>query len=264
MLEQELQAAKRIARSTWDLIAPLYDGEMAFERKEDGAPITAADTIANAHIVEELSRLFPADSIITEEGEAVLNGDRTWYVDPVDGTRGFYKRNAQFAIQIGLCAEEHPVMGVVFWPATGDLYSGIIGQGACRENSRGTRELHTSDSDYSRLAAIIAGHKTDKPVSALLTRLGVVQYYALGSEGLRLMKIPENRADVRVVESRMGPSTWDLCAPHAIVEAAGGVMQCFDGPISYRRQGRLGKYYFAARNRPLAERVLGLGAALSR
>src|SRR5690606_29967497 len=54
-------------------------------------------------------------------------GDRFFVVDPLDGTKEFLKRNGEFTVNIALCVDGTPVIGVVLVPVTGALYWGLPG-----------------------------------------------------------------------------------------------------------------------------------------
>jgi|SRR3989338_354942 len=261
---RELRVAKNIALQTWQIIVPFYDRSVAVEIKKDGTPVTEADKRANEYITGSLQKEFPEDSIVSEEGQTVFAGNRTWYIDPIDGTKGFIKRNAHFAIHIGLCEDRIPVMGVVYWPSVGDMYSGIVGIGAYRENNRGILELKLDNIANRGLIASTNGDFPTKELEKPLEELGVKEYQNSGSEGLRLMKLVEGRTDIRISEHVNGASTWDLCAPQAIVQAAGGVVMNIDGSkIIYSSQGKLNKRYIAARNEHLANKAIKLCAMLN-
>ncbi len=257
--ERELLKAKEIARETWALVAPLYDlplEGLGTENKSNDTPVTKADKLANKHILESLQKHFPGDSIVSEEAQKVSGGERTWYIDPIDGTKGFIKRNGHFAIHIGFCERDTPVMGVVYWALSGDMYSGIVGKGATRENVRGSVDLRVVE-PAKNLVAIM---NRDDPIADLapfFTQLGIRTYHNCGSEGLRLMKLAEGRAAIRVGESSRGTNTWDLCAPQAIVEAAGGLVRFVEGDrIEYRQQAGLGRRYMACVSQSLLDKSI--------
>ena len=58
--------------------------------KHDGSPITQADLLSNQIIIDCITRLFPDDTILSEESpfsvEQLAKSERTWVVDPLDGT----------------------------------------------------------------------------------------------------------------------------------------------------------------------------------
>lgn len=250
----------KIAKCTWTLIAPFYDAMPEVETKKDGTPVTKADKIANKFILQELRRLFPDDGIVSEESYETIKGERTWYVDPIDGTRGFFKRNAHFAIHIGLVEDKKPVMGVVYWPPVDEMYSGIKGLGAFRDSPRSSVQLKVNEANMDDLVAMIGSIYSRPPEQVkVYNELGVKKFHHNGSEGLRLVKICENRADFRMSEKDKGPNTWDLCAPQAILEAAGGRMMFLEGTeIEYTGQRGVGKKYLAAKTSKLADKIVEL------
>jgi len=78
----------------------------AVERKSDHSPVTEADRIAEALIVEGLRAATPDIPVIAEEevaaGTAPAHAERFWLVDPLDGTREFAAGRDNFAVNIGL------------------------------------------------------------------------------------------------------------------------------------------------------------------
>ena len=95
--QKELRIAKGIALMTWQTIAHLYDERLDVDIKGDGSPVTIADKTANKLIIEGLRKFFPEDRIVSEEDKNIILGKRTWYIDPIDGTQGFIKRNGRNA-----------------------------------------------------------------------------------------------------------------------------------------------------------------------
>ena len=96
--------------------------------KEDRSPVTEADEIAEAIILERLARLLPEIPVIAEEccakGIVPTIGTRFVLVDPLDGTKEFLNRNGEFTVNIALIEHGVPVAGCVFAPAVDRLYAG--------------------------------------------------------------------------------------------------------------------------------------------
>src|SRR5439155_23774477 len=64
---------------------------------------TEADHRAQETILSHLRRSFPNDAFCAEETTPTLanvarTGDRLWIVDPIDGTRGFARKNGEFSV----------------------------------------------------------------------------------------------------------------------------------------------------------------------
>ncbi len=73
------------------------------------------------------------------------------------------------------------------------------------------------------------------------------------------MKLAENIADIRINENPYGLSSWDLCAPHAIFEAAGGIVRYLNGEtVKYTGQRGMGRRYVATNSEGLIEKVISL------
>src|SRR2546423_7512904 len=102
--ERELQAALEAARRAGARILEHYE---PFEKAPDArADIsTIADREAQEIILKHLHETFPADALCAEEKTpslegVVTTGPRQWVVDPIDGTRGFARKNGEFSVMI--------------------------------------------------------------------------------------------------------------------------------------------------------------------
>src|SRR3546814_13116066 len=61
-------------------------------------------------------------------GEApVIEGNRFWLVDPLDGTKEFLSRNGEFPVNIALIEDGQPAAGVVHAPALAMTWAGVCG-----------------------------------------------------------------------------------------------------------------------------------------
>jgi len=92
--KKELELAQRLAVEAGNAILPIYYGAMDVMTKADNTPVTNADVLANRIIQDGLQKAFPLDGIVSEELETV-EGSRCWYIDPIDGTRGFIEHSDQ-------------------------------------------------------------------------------------------------------------------------------------------------------------------------
>lgn len=125
-------------------IALGYFGSVTREHKSDDSPVSAADREVESFIVRELETRFPAHTIVGEEygtsgGE---NGRYTWAIDPIDGTAGFLSQLPTWTICVGLLVDAVPVVGLVYHPCTGELFTADPDAGA-RLNDRPIRVAET-------------------------------------------------------------------------------------------------------------------------
>ncbi|BDP41108.1 3'(2'),5'-bisphosphate nucleotidase CysQ [Deinococcus aetherius] len=201
-------------------------------------PVTAADREASDLILRGLHAAFPEDGLLSEEAAdspARLGVERVWIVDPIDGTKEFTTGSPDFAVSIGLAVGGDPVLGVVYAPATDELFAGVVGVGVTKNgepagfSDRSEYVVSVSDTEFRREL-----HRASLPGMA-----------PSGSIALKLARIAAGEADVTFTMSPR--SEWDIAAGHALVRASGGEVRRRDGrPIRYNlarphiEQGLLG------------------------
>ncbi len=108
-----------------------FRSEFKIELKEDQSPVTIADKNTEEILRKHISKNFPGHGIIGEEfGAETEKGEWVWTVDPIDGTRSFIRGLPFYSILISLLHHGEPVIGIVSFPALGETYWGVKGQGA--------------------------------------------------------------------------------------------------------------------------------------
>jgi 3'(2'), 5'-bisphosphate nucleotidase len=100
---------------------------------------TDADRASQEIILQTIRKAFPHDALCAEEStstlsDAVHTGERVWIVDPIDGTRGFARKNGEFSVMIGFVAKGEIGVGVVAQPAVSKLTYAVRGQGCWRQD----------------------------------------------------------------------------------------------------------------------------------
>jgi 3'(2'), 5'-bisphosphate nucleotidase len=232
-LPRELETAVALARRAGALVLEIRDGGFTVEMKPGDEPVTIADRAASELIVKGLREAFPDDVVISEESEddlARVTAPRVWYVDPIDGTKDFVAGRAGFAVMIGLAVAHQPVLGVVFQPEGGNLFTAAPGEGA-RFGERLLRVSDVREASQIRLVAS-ASHRTAE-IDQVKNALGISNELNIGSVGLKLALIALAERDLYVNPSAKS-KLWDVCAPEAILRAAGGVLTDAQGaPIRY-------------------------------
>lgn len=253
--KKELEVVQQLALEAGNAILPIYYGTMDVITKADNTPVTNADVLANNIIQDGIREAFPLDGIVSEELDAVKGQNRCWYIDPIDGTRGFIEHTDQFAVHIGLAVEEKAVLGIVYKPVAKEMYYAIKGEGAFRSSAYNS-PLQIQVKEHETLtAAMDRGDARSIKYCSIEKILPIKRIIITGSEGLRIAKVAEGIADLHFTVDT-ACSTWDVCAPQAIVEEAGAYVSYTDGqPITYISQRKLGKTFVVANSKTLAERV---------
>ena len=221
-------------------------GSLDTRTKPDLTPVTAADHAAEAIILDALARLLPGMCIVSEEAAGRAPPQRIpdsfVLVDPLDGTREFIAGRDEFTINLAIVADGRPRLGIVAAPAHGLLWRGLEGRGAERlrlspgapaSAAQARSPIRTRPSPRSGLIAAISRSHLDPQTQAYLARLPISDRRACGS-AVKFCQVAEGSADVY---ARFSPTCeWDVAAGHAVLAAAGGVVNTPEGaPVSYGR-----------------------------
>jgi 3'(2'), 5'-bisphosphate nucleotidase len=232
--ELELSAARTAAEQAALVIRDLY---ARFDAIAD-APAsitTAADHESQEVILKSLSDAFPGDAFRAEEHTPTLAGlspagRRLWIIDPIDGTRGFARKNGEFSVMIALVEDGVPVVGVVLEPATGICTFAVHG-GGCRRCDGGAEPapVHVTTTDSLAAASLVQSRPNPAkgktiPAQRLKPRTIVESY----SAGIKLARVARGEADIYI--STYGTmNDWDLAAGHVLVVESGGRVTTLDG-----------------------------------
>lgn len=235
-----LELAGGLALRASAIILAIRARGFAVERKEDRSVVTEADRAAEVLIVSGLRETCPDIPVIAEEevagGRITAASREFWLVDPLDGTREFTSGSDDFAVNIGLVRDGRVVLGVVAVPATGELFGGIVKQGAWKRVGGVQTAIHTRVVPPEGVTIVASRHHGAGPeLDAFLDGRTVAAIRNYGSS-LKFCRLAEGIADLY---PRFGRTMeWDTGAPQAVLEAAGGSVCNVDGtPLLYGKPG---------------------------
>jgi len=217
------------------------------ESKHDSSPVTEADRAAELIILTALARAAPGIPVIAEEEVAagrIPAHDQTYFlVDPLDGTKEFIRGGEDYTVNIGLIDNGSPKLGVVFAPATGRLHGGCVGEGAWVEEAGHRMSIRTRARGDLVTAVASKSHLNQATIDYLEAAVGRCGYVAIGSS-LKFCIVAEGKADIY---PRAAPtSEWDTAAGHAVLLAAGGLVDGPDGtPLRYGKKAFLNRAFVA-------------------
>jgi len=221
-----------IAKEAGREILDVYGTDFEVDSKDDASPITQADRRANVVITERLAAMPVRLPVLSEESRQAPWEERSawrhlWLVDPLDGTKEFISRNGQFTVNIALIDGHGPSLGVVHVPVTGVTYSGLVGQGAWKEDPDGTiAPIRVRPLGDGPVKVVASRSHRGPDLDGYLERLGPHETVSMGSS-LKFCVVAEGGADVY---PRLGPtSEWDTGAAQAVLESAGGFVKDTDG-----------------------------------
>ena len=217
-----------------------FPKSLTVEEGGDG-PVSAADMAVNEILISGLkdNLTFKEWDILSEETakEKTFQSenykkDWCWILDPLDGTKDFLQGSENYAVHIALAYKQKPKIGVVLIPERNELWFGIIGSGAWYENRDGHKK-HISFSDrleISELFLVSSKNHQESRLQNLLSTFGFAETKKIGSVGCKVASILRGEADVYIsLSGKTSPKDWDMAAPHALIEAAGGKFSHADG-----------------------------------
>ena len=210
--------------------------------KPDRSPVTVADELSEATILQGLARLLPGIPVISEEAandQPIVSLAKSFLtVDPLDGTREFIAGRDEFTVNLAIVTGGVPIAGIIAAPARGQVWRGVVGEKAERlrllaDGADDARAIHTRRwPDQGAIATVSRSH-LDSATDAFLAALGPITRQAAGS-AIKFCQIAEGAADVY---PRLATTCeWDVAAGHALVVAAGGKVSSPQGsPLAYGR-----------------------------
>lgn len=244
-MEVNIPEINEIARQAGIEIMKIYNDpaqDFQTELKTDSSPLTIADRVSHDVIVGKLKESYPGVPIISEEGKDVpyeLRKDWAyfWCVDPLDGTKEFLKRNGEFTVNIALIHHGHPVLGVIYVPASGILYYGSTQTGSCKQTPDGTVAALRVITPATNWISVGSRSHASAEEEQLLARYPVCSSMSIGSS-LKFCMIAEGKAHIYY---RHGPTMeWDTAAGQAIATYAGAIMTTPEGqPFTYNKASLL-------------------------
>ncbi len=177
---------------------------------------------------------FPEHHIVGEEGGGqgapAANAPYHWFVDPIDGTVNFASKLPHFCTSIALTTpERQPLLGVIYDPTRGELFSAVRGGGA-QLNGQPVRVTQTAELVD---AVVSSGFPYDKHTnpnnnlkewSAMLLQIRGER--RLGSAALDLGYVAAGRLD-GYWEQSLKP--YDALAGMLMVREAGGIVTDYRG-----------------------------------
>ncbi|QDU08575.1 3'(2'),5'-bisphosphate nucleotidase [Gimesia aquarii] len=290
-LEVALSAVKQASLICRSVQATISDDVL---EKKDKSPVTIADYSSQAVICRALNAAFSEDPIIGEEdageliqaenrdflekivtellsagiseastekachwidqGGAKEYSHRFWTLDPIDGTKGFLRKE-QYAISLSLIVDGKIVVGVLGCPnlpfptdesMKGTLYYAVAGQGAFAiplDQEQPAIPIHvTKTSDYSQsrfCESVESGHSSHSHSKQTADKLGIQKEPRRLDSQAKYAVVAQGEADIYMrLPTRAGyrEKIWDHAAGVLLVEEAGGKVTDIHGkPLEFNQ-----------------------------
>lgn len=199
----------------------LSDGLETHYKTSVSDVVSAADHAAEELVVTRLAEHRPDDGLVGEEG-ARSPGERTWYIDPVDGTYNFLSGIPYWCSAVGLVDGDGPLVGAVYYPALDELW---VGGRDVPTTLNGTPVATLTDQALSEVSVATYFHPRhmgdrERLASWQSATAAAATVRMLGSASIDLAGVASGRLGV-FLQANLHP--WDWYPGAALVIGAGGV-----------------------------------------
>lgn len=221
-LQQRLAFAKNLAKEAGTMALSfqeqLQQGQLDVTRKGLQDFVSEADRETERFIRQSLLKHFPDDGYLGEETGSTKGQDGQWVVDPIDGTTNFLREHSLWCVSIAYLVDGEPVLGVIYDPNSGELFSARANGGAYLNDNR---QLTCSDTEQVKLVNL--GYSSRSGLTAYFQRIERllahdIEHRRHGSAALGLAHVAAGRFDGYHEESL---NAWDIMAGVAILREAG-------------------------------------------
>jgi histidinol phosphatase-like enzyme (inositol monophosphatase family) len=225
MIDVAIDAAKQAGA----LALKYFKNLPKVEYKPDNTPVTRADREAEQLIRKIIIKNFPDHGIIGEEFEAINpSAPLKWVIDPIDGTKDFVRSLPLWAIFIALLKNDKPILGIINYPASNEMFVASAGKGTYLNN----KKTHVSKISKLKNSTITFGSPQRFKEKGFFQGFIKINEYphhrrSLGPYGFN--QLLKGNLDVQI---EPGGSIWDFAAPAITVEEAGGKFTDFSGKYS--------------------------------
>lgn len=236
-----------LAKEAGEIILSFYDksnDELSITEKSDRTLLTKADLAANHYIVQGLKKIKPNFPVISEESDIPdfserVHFEKYWLVDPLDGTRGFVERRAEFTVNIALIEHHRSIMGVLYVPCEKTCYYALRDEGAFKQVADEPASPIKTLEFKADSVNVLLGHYLHSPDLPNQFKQHCADWNINSvNSSWKFALIAEGQADLY---PRLGPtSEWDTAAGQIILEEAGGLVVDLNGePLRYNTKESL-------------------------
>ena len=223
----DVSLAAELAREAGQLATFMLAEGLQTQYKTSGSDVvSAADHAAEEMITSRLAEHRADDGVVGEEGTRRPGRDRTWYVDPVDGTYNFLSGLPYWCSAVGLADADGPLVGAVYFPPRDELW---VGGRDAPTTLNGVPLVELASRPLADVSVATYFHPRHLVERGRLSSWRAVTRVAatvrmLGSASVDLAGVASGRLGI-FLQANLNP--WDWVPGAALVVGAGGVAEEF-------------------------------------
>ncbi len=202
--------------------------------------VSEADRESERAILSCIRELSPGDSFLAEEtGASTKKSERTWIIDPLDGTSNYLQHFPVWSVSIGLRTGSEITAALVYEPLRDLFFTAERGAGAFRGDSR----MRVSDQQTLEGAFLATGFpfRAQQYVSVYCDIFEDVIRIAKGVRraGSAALDLAYTAAGIFDGFFELHLAPWDVAAGSLLVREAGGVVTDFSGGDRWFERGNI-------------------------
>jgi myo-inositol-1(or 4)-monophosphatase len=217
---------KRAVLQAGSAVMKRFRKEVRSWQKEDASPVSEADHEANNILYEYLVASHDISyGYLSEESsddKKRLHAERTWIVDPIDGTRAFLRGDPHFTICVALIEGDKALTSAVYNPATEEFFEATAGQGAKLND-----EVLSTSPQCSLENCTMLGNKQMFEHKGWPQSWPAMRIEQRNSTNYRLALVATGQFDASLAIARK--ADWDLAPGALIAQEAGALVSDHTG-----------------------------------
>lgn len=226
--------AEKITRKAGKLLLANQSKTRIQKYKDRQDICTNVDLMVERMVIRAIEKEYPSHNILSEEkGPIDKGGEYTWIIDPLDGTKEYFRKIPMFNTTLSLWRGDEILLGLVYRPVEKDFFWTIKGKGAfCNEQKVSVsleKELNQSFI-YAYLPTYEPPIKSFEIIWKNLGNLVRKSYRLRGTSDwvTSLSRVASGRCEGFVNIARIC-DIWDVAAGILMVKEGGGMITDREG-----------------------------------
>ena len=218
-MNSNLNLAKEAAIEAGSIIMKYYQKDYDVHQKSYHNPVTTADKEADEKIKEILlsnNSDYGWLSEETDDSKERLSKKYIWVVDPLDGTKEFIEGIPNFVVSIALVEDNKPILGVLYNPVTGEIFSAAKN---CGSFLNGDPIACSTKSNLNQMVILNSRSETNRGLWNSYTNI-FKELKPIGSVAYKLGLTAAGKGDI--FATLRPKNEWDICAGTCIINESGG------------------------------------------